>query len=725
VTIQQALEIGWGHHRAGQLAEAESIYRQILALQPQHADALHLAGVVAYQTGRHDAAVELIRAAISLAPLRADCWNNLGHALKDQGRFDEAIAAYREAIRLQPDFAMAHNNLGNVLAARGKIDEAIASYRRALQLDPAFAEAHDNLGSALSMQGAIDEAIASHRRALQLKPDLAVAHNNLGNALKNRGQLDDAIAAYRRAAELKPDYAEPCNNMGSALQAQDRLDEAVTAYRRAIDLAPNFAMAWNNFGGALTAQGRSEEAVAACRRAIEIEPPCAEAHSNLGAALQAQGRLDEAVVSYRRAMELAPGSSSIHSNLLAVLHYCPAITLPELFEQHREFDRRHCAPLRESWHPHENGREPERMLRLGFVSPHFARHPVGRFIIRALEKLDRSQVRIVAYSDSRATDEMTVRIRAATSEWHEVAAISDEQLARKIREDRIDILFDLAGQTGGNRLPVFARKPAPIQITWLDYVGTTGLSAIDYILADPRQIPPGAERWFHEKVLRMPDDYICFDPPGDAPPVRPLPAIANGHVTFGSFNIVPKITPGVVSCWARVLHRVPQSRLMLKSRGWGDPATRSRFRQMFAALGIAEDRLEVHGWSPPAEVLACYNEVDIALDTFPYNGGLTTCEAIWMGVPVVTCPGETFASRHGLAHLSAAGMTETVARDLDHYVELAVGLASDLPGLGALRAGLRERVAASALCDGPRFAGHLMTLLRGVWRQWVGQRANA
>jgi predicted O-linked N-acetylglucosamine transferase (SPINDLY family) len=297
--------------------------------------------------------------------------------------------------------------------------------------------------------------------------------------------------------------------------------------------------------------------------------------------------------------------------------------------------------------------------------------------------------------------------------------MNDDTLARRIRDDRIDILFDLAGHTAGNRLLAFARKPAPIQITWLDYVGTTGLAAMDYIIADLRQIPPALESDFSEKVLRMPDDYICYDPPENAPDIVPPPALSVGFVTFGCFNILAKITPQMIGVWAQILQRVPGSRLMFKNLGLDEPATRERFEKLFTKAGIAPDRLEFLGWSPSAEVLACYQQVDIGLDTFPYNGGLTTCEAIWMGVPVVTCAGEIFASRHGLAHLTAAGLSETVAENLEQYVEMAVTLAGDLPRLRALRASMRERVAASPLCDDQRFAANFSTLMREIWRRWV------
>jgi predicted O-linked N-acetylglucosamine transferase (SPINDLY family) len=323
----------------------------------------------------------------------------------------------------------------------------------------------------------------------------------------------------------------------------------------------------------------------------------------------------------------------------------------------------------------------------------------------------------VCYNNRWDRDEITARIAAASSVWRDVLGWSDEGLAGQIRADRVQILFDLSGHTAGNRLLTFARKPAPLQVTWIGYEGTTGLAAMDYILADGYEIPPHLENQYREKVLRMPEGYLCYDPPTDAPPVAPLPALQQGHVTFGSFNNLGKITPPVVRVWAEILRRIPGARLALKYRGLADENTRRRYLELFAAQGAGADRLNMLGWSPHPEFLAEHHHVDLALDPFPFSGSITSCAALWMGVPVITCPGETFASRHTFDHLSNIGLTETIAHDLDDYVRRAVELSGDLPRLAALRAGLRPRMAASPLCDGPRFARNLMELLRRVWRQ--------
>jgi predicted O-linked N-acetylglucosamine transferase (SPINDLY family) len=483
-----------------------------------------------------------------------------------------------------------------------------------------------------------------------------------------------------------------------------------------LELKPDCAQALSNLGNALKDRGELDEAVACYRRALELEPDFSEAHNNLGITLKDLGRLEEAIACWRRALNLKPDFAEAHSNLLLGLQYCTGVTPAALAEAHAEYDRRHAAALRGAIVPHagvrdSQGRRRVGLLRLGFVSPDLGQHPVGCFLVRVLENLDREQVETVCYSDRAVKDDLTHRLQAAATQWRDVIGLSHQRLAEQIRADRIDVLFDLAGHTGHNRLLVFARKPAPIQVTWAGYVGTTGLEAMDYLLADRYEVPPAAEGHYRERVLRMPDDYVCYDPPRYAPSVGPLPALERGQLTLGCFNNPAKITPQAIEVWAKILHRLPGARLVLKFKGWDNGGVARRYAEMFATQAIDPGRVELLGSSPHAALLAEYNRIDLALDPFPYSGGLTTCEALWMGVPVVTCPGETFAGRHSLSHLSNVGLTETIAQALEEYVELAVSLAGDLPRLAALRAGLRERMAASPLCDGKRFAANFMALM--------------
>jgi len=786
LTIPEALVMAVQHHQAGRLQEAEPIYRQILVADPNHHDAWHMLGVIAYQNGKHQSAVECIQRALAhrpnwaeahynlgnawkirgnleeavacyqralqlkpdyaeahnnlgivfkdqgkldeaaacyqralqLKPDFAEHHNNLGNVFKDQGKLDEALACYQRALQLKPDYAPAHFNLGNVFGDRGKLDEAVACYQRALQLKPDYAEAHNNLGNARRDQGKLDEAVACYQRALQLKPDFAEAHNNVGNVFKDRGKLDEAVACYQCALQLKPDDATAHNNLGNARRDQGKLDEAVACYRRALQLKPDDALAHNSLGNVFKDLGKLDEAVAYCQRALQLQPDYALAHNNLGNVFKDRGKLDEAVACYQRALQLKPDYAFAHSNFLVTIQYRGGITLSELAAAHAEYDRVHAAPLRTAGPLHENDRDPHRRLRVGFVSPDFGRHPVGFFLIRVLENLDRIQCETVCYCDRMIKDDLTPRFQAAAALWRDISGLTHQGLTEHILADRIDILFDLTGHTAHNRLLVFARKPAPIQITWIGYEGTTGLEAIDYILADSYTIPAGQEVWYREQVLRMPDGYVCYDPPSTAPETGPLPAAKNSYIRFGSFNNLAKLTPQVIEVWAQVLDRVPDSRLVLKYQGLGIESVRRRYRGLFTAFGVDPSRVELTPPSAYAEYLAAYGEVDISLDPFPFGGGITTCDALWMGVPVITCPGETFASRHSLSHLASAGLTETIASTLDEYVELAVSLAGDLPRLAVLRAGLRQRMAASPLCDGERFAANLMHVVRDAWQEW-------
>jgi predicted O-linked N-acetylglucosamine transferase (SPINDLY family) len=640
------------------------------------------------------------------------------------GRLDLAGEIYRRILQAEPDQAEAHNNLGVVLHAQGSLDEATACYRRAIAARPDLVEAHNNLANALQEQGERDAAIVEYRRAIDLRPDYPEAHNNLGAVLRARGFLDEALTCSRRAVELRPGMAEAHSNLADTLRDLGRTREAIACYQQALQLKPGLPAIHVNLGMALHDLGRLDDAAASYCRAIRLQPDNSQAHSNLGIVLKEQGELDVAAACYEEAVQLDPDSAAAHSNFLLCQQFRPGVTPAQLAEAHAEWDRRHARPLQSACPAPANDRDPDRPLRLGFVSPDFGRHPVGWFLVRVIEELRGLDCHTVCYSDRALGDEITARFQRAAGTWREVRGLSHARLADQIRADRIDILFDLAGHTANTRLLVFARRPAPIQATWLGYVGTTGLSAMDYLVADRWQVPEAAEPHYCETVLRLPDGYTCYDPPAYAPPVDRLPALACGHVTFGCFNAPAKIASPVFQVWMQILRRLPQARLVLKYHGMDDPGVVRRIATMLAWSEIDPARVELQGGSPHAELLDAYRHIDLALDPAPYSGGLTTCEALWMGVPVITCPGATFAGRHSLSHLSSVGLTETIARDFDHYVDLAVALAGDLPRLAALRAAIRPRMAQSPLCDGKRLAGNLIGLLRPAWRRWC-QSAGA
>lgn len=738
-SIREALAQAEHLFRAGQLDEMDRVCHTLLKTTPHTAEAHRFLGLAAYSRGRLTEAADHVRKALTLVPDNAAAHDNLSLILLAQGRPVEAEAAARQAIQREPSLAAAFHNLGLALQRQGRFVTASMALRDALELTPNDAAVWNNLAAVLEQMDRHTEAVRALERAVQLRPDFRLAHDNLqrlrrelspnpataveenarGVQLLAQGRHVEAETAFRRALLLTPELPELSFNLAKALQGQQQLRAAEAAFLQAIQLRPNWAEAHYHLAHLYYGQRRLSDAEGSFRRTVELVPTHVEALNSLGAnVLNNQGRIDEARAAYRQALAVAPDHASCHSNAILNEQYAPGVTLATLAEVHAQWERQHAAPLRSTWKGFTRSRDPERPLRLGFVSGDFFYHPVGIFLAPILERLKREQWNTICYDNHTKADDLTRRLQAAAGQWHHVADLSDAALAERIRADTVDLLIDLSGHTGRNRLLAIARKPAPVQLTWMGYVGTTGLSAVDYLIADRFHVASGAEGHFREKVLRLPDGYLCYEPPAYAPPVGPLPALKTGTLTFGSFNNTAKITPTVVAVWADILRRLPGSRLVLKYHWLDDKGLRRRLTDLFAAEAIEAGRLELLGSTSHVEQLRQYNRVDLALDTFPYSGGLTTCEASWMGVPVLTCPGETFASRHSLSHLSNLGLTETIVANHAEYVATAVRLASDLPRLADLRAELRPRMARSPLCNLDRFTAHLVTALRQVWRDW-------
>jgi predicted O-linked N-acetylglucosamine transferase (SPINDLY family) len=638
-------------------------------------------------------------------------------AAHQSGQLSEAEALYRQVLQVDARNFNALHLLGLIATDSGQPDAAVDLIGRAIAVKPNVAAAHHNLGIALKARGALQEAAGSFQRAVALQPDFVEAQLHLGGVLVELGRAQDAVACYRRALAIHADHAEIHNSLGIALNALGRPEEAVASFQRAVAIAPDFAGAYNNLGIVCRAQGRVDEAIAYLQRACAVQPDYAEAFNNLGNALDAEGRSQDAIACYRRALEIAPGYARAHSNLLFTLNYDEGCSGAALFAEHRNWARQHAAGLAAAHHG--NVPDATRRIRIGYVSADFKYHTVGCFFEPVLAAHDRAQVEIYCYANVNKPDRVTARLQAQADVWRDIAALDDAAVAQLIREDAIDILVDLSGHTAGNRLLAFARKPAPIQVSWLGYFNTTGLDAMDYAIWDAASLPAEAERWFTEKIVRLPDSRFCYLPPSYAPPVASLPALRRGGaITFGCFNNIAKVSPAVVSLWAKLLHAVPHSRLLLKWKSLADNSVRERYLALFAAHGIGADRLELLGASPHEQMLAEYGDVDIALDPFPYSGGLTSCEALWMGVPLVTLAGARPVSRQTLGYLSLVNLAELAATTPEQYVQIATDLARDLDRLAAVRAGLRATMAASPLCDGPRFARNLEQLYRTMWTQW-------
>jgi len=653
MTFDQALQLALEHHRAGRLAEAEPIYRQVLAQQPDHPDALHLLGLIAHQVGRHADARLLIERAIARHPAAAPAeW---------------------------------HHHLGEARRGARDLPAAEAALRAAIQTDPAYAD----------------------------------AHNALGQVRLDQQRLEDAAASFARAIELAPDLAPPHLNLGVARMMQGRFPEAVESLRRAVEFNPQLAPAWLNLGGALQSLRRIDEAADALERAVALDPT-PHALNGLGLLRMAQAQIDDAVAAFRRAVELDPTHATAHSNLLLALNYAEDVDENEFFAEHLRWAARHERPLVADRRPHANDRTPDhRRLRIGYVSPDFKQHPVGLYIEPAIAGHDRDQFEVFCYSDVAAGDEVTARLQQAADVWRTISSTSDAAVADIIRGDGIDILVDLAGHTARNRLRVFARKPAPVQVTYLGYCSTTGLSAMDYLLADAQLAPPGVhDRLATERVVvRLPRSCLCYVPPVVAAEVGPLPAESAGRVTFASLNRLSKMTPRMFDAWIEIVLKTPRSRLILHGdAGRHLDALRARWRER----GIDGDRLEIVGRMSLAEYFQLHHRIDVALDPFPHNGGTTSRDALYMGVPVVTLAGPQPISRMGLSALATIGLSELVADSLPRYIALATALAGDLPRLAELRRTLRSRMAASPMMDAAGYVADLEAAYRAMWRKWCG-----
>jgi len=681
--------------------------------------------VALFNAGYFEELENRTRILLERCPKSGFAWKVLGVALQSQGK--DALAASEKAAQFLPEDAQAHYNFGVVLQEHGHHDKAVKSYSRALELKSDYAEAHCNLGVALKELGHFDRAVASYRQALEIIPNLAKAHSNLGNALRELGQLDDAVASCIRALEINPDYAEAHNNLGIAQKDLGQLDKAVASYFRALEINPDYAEAHNNLGLVQKDLGQLDNAVASYRRALGIRPDYVDALNSLGVVLQDLGQLDNALMCYRGALEIEPDFYKAYSNLLFLHNYQTEQSAAVLLDEARGYGNqvaRKARPYTE-W---LNAPESEKCLRVGLVSGDLRNHPVGFFtegVLAALASNFSEKLEFIAYPTQSGGDKLTDRIKACCHGWRSAVGLSDEDLARRIREDNIDILIDLSGHTAHNRLPMFAWKPAPVQVSWLGYFATTGVAAMDYLIADFLTVPESEEAYFTEKVWRLPETRLCFTPPEVEIDVSPAPSLSNGYVTFGCFNNLTKINEVVVALWARVLKAVPHSRLFLKTKQLQESSVRQRILELFSSHGIDSQRLVLEGWSTRFEYLAAYQRVDISLDPFPFPGGTTSVEGLWMGVPVLTMTGQSFLSRQGVGILNNAGLPEWVAADSDDYLAKAIKHASDLSRLATLRSNLRYQLLASPLFNASSFAGHFEAALRGMWAHWCNKKRGA
>ena len=681
--IQQAVAA----RQAGRLAEAATLFGKALASAPPQPQPLLLAAETLYRLG-------LLRSA------------------------EDAIAA---ACHLQPADPGANLLRGRILQARGQPDTALEAFERATAAQPADAMAWRFQATALLALGRQGEARALLAKADQLKPESASAYNEFGISLLAERRPAEAEFLFRHALGLDPGLVAAWQNLGAALAAQDRLDEAIHAERRAVERQPNSAAGWTNLAAFANAGGRFREARQAIQRAISLAPESADTQNNLANLRLDEGDAADARSVLERVLKNAPSHRSAGGNFLLARNYVDNQPATDWLATARSIAGRlrpDAPPL-----PHRSTRDPRRRLRVGFVSADFRRHSCASFMEPLFAHWPRYELELFAYSDNIVDDEITLRLRGHADAWCPIATYGDIALAERISDDRVDILVDLAGHMAGNRLPAFALKPAPVQVSWLGYPDTTGLDAIDYRLTDAIADPPGQTQALHSETLwHLPRCFLAFGPEPASPDNDHEPD--KDGIVFGSFNHLPKVTPAVVAVWSRLLAAVPGSRLALKAKRLGEPETQDRYRRLFAEHAIDSDRLDLVGWrSAPADHLSLYRRVDIALDPFPYNGTTTTCEALHMGVPVVTLVGSRHASRVGASLLGAVGLEALVTTSIDEYVACAAALAQDSGQRQAISRQLRAGALASPLCDATGFARDFAAALRGMWKRWCEKGA--
>ncbi len=768
------------YHQQGNLQTAERLYREILSHNPRDSDALHLLGVIAHQVGNQQAAVDLLQQAIAINPNAPPFYCNLGSAYRALGRLEEAAQSYRRSLQLQADYAEAHGNLGVVLKEQGKLEEAIAAYRQALQLKPEQAAVHHNLAIALKRSGLFAEAIAHYKRAIELKPAYVDAHNNLGMVLREQGNYAEAIACHQRALQLKPDKPESHLGLGLVLKAQGRIGEAAACYERALAQRPEYAEAHSNLGNVLQSQGRLAEAVASYERALRYKSDSCETHNNLGVALQEQRQLEAALASYRRALELEPDYAEAHLNMGNVLEmlgqldravasyqraldarpdYTEALSqrvyqqlkmcdwrdweenvtrvieaaaghdarippflilaLPATAAEQLEAARNWAAPFQRSGGSFQfAGRRNER-IRLAYLSADFREHPVAQLAVELFERHDRDRFEVLGYSFG-PDDGSALRHRLvdAFDRFIDVRPLGFEQAARQIHTDQVDILVDLTGYTTHARTQILSLRPAPLQVSFLGYPGTMGCDFIDYILVDHFVAPADRQPFFSEQLVHLPHCYLANPsrrPLADPGPSRSECGLPEDAFVFCCFNQGYKVTPQVFGVWTRLLQHVPGSVLWL-------PVSNSfavtNLQREVAARGVSAERLVFASrTSLPEDHFARLGHADLFLDTWPYNAHATACDALWAGCPVITLPGETFASRVAGSLLTTLGMTDLIADSPQHYEQLAVELAQDSHRLANVRERLWQARATTALFKPEQFARNVERAFSEMWQR--------
>ncbi len=731
-------------------ASALSLLDRCLAADPSRTDTLFERGNLLRALGRNRDAVRDYAALLQRDAGHFRALTNLGNALREFGELPAALRCYERAIaaggdlpvvrlnraivihqmgetaralelladlrRGPPPLAEAAFESARLLAGLGRTDEALQCFDEGFALRPGDARALNSRGNLHAEHFRARAALADYDAALRAQPDFHEALNNRANQLRNLGRFDEALADYDRALALRPGIAQVLVNRGNVLNDMGRLRDALDSLQQAIDIDPRIPQAYLHAGRIHADLARLVQADRLFDHALALKPDLWEVWFYKGAGLREMGAHAEALQCFRRILEANPEEVNLAAlgNYLFSMNFDDGVSSDDYLSQAKLFGQLVARRVSQRFTHPEPARAPA-SLRIGLVSGDLKRHPVGFFLQNLLEHLQGGRLQLFAYANDGDHDELSERLKNCCAGWRVVPALSDRQLATCIRDDGIDILIDLSGHTDKSRLPVFAWKPARVQVTWLGYCASTGINDIDYVLGDRIVTPLVDAPAFVERIWQMPDNYFCFTPLDTQLPVAPLPALANGFVTFGCFNKLSKVSDTVIATWARLLHALPDARLLLKTAVLADAVTRQETLQRFARHGIDANRLLFEGSSSYENYLGAYARIDIALDPFPYPGATTTLEGLWMGVPCVTMQGRRFLARNGETIAFHAGLQDFIASGPDDYVARALAIASDLPALAVLRAGLREQMRASPLFDGRRFARHFEQAMFDIW----------
>ncbi len=684
--VQILCNLGHVLYELNKYVEAKNCYKKALLIKEDFSVAHLGMAAVLKMTNFPQEAEEGFRRAIHLDPNNIDAYKNLGELLKDLGRFEESESYYKEAIALAPESADGYVKVGILLRTSGKVKESIHYFNEALRLDPTSKEINNDTGLAWAELGLYHNAESYYKKALEIDPEFWVTYNNFGLTLHLTGKLEEAESAFNKALELNPDQALIYSNLSLPLTASGQIKKATNCLKKAIEISPDYVNAHINLCANYLAQGMAQSAEDACVAAIKLQPNSVKARSNLLFTMNYSG------------------------------HHSPEYRL----QQACEFDQTATNNVNAAF-THWQSKYGGKRLRVGLVSADMRQHPVAYFLENWARNVDFSKIELIAYLTDNSEDAITGRLKPNFSEWHSLLGMSDEVAAKLIHDDAIDILMDLSGHTSGNRLQIFAYKPAPIQVSWIGYFATTGLKTMDYFIADAVGVPEANKSQFVENIKYLPDTRLCFTAPNAQIKITPLPAAANKYITFGSFQTLVKAGDEVLTLWAEVMRALPMSKLRWQCKSFGDPLVAAEIIERLARSGVNANRVTLLGSVSREEYLAAHAEVDVILDTFPFPGGTTTCEALWMGVPTLTLAGETLIARQGASMLTAAGLHDWVVDNKLDYVRQALKLCNDLDKLSILRAELRAKVLASPLFNAKHFAKNMETALWEMWEDYQSQ----